>query len=98
MSYDVQAALLVLDDEVAQMTENAIEELSKENSLRELADEIAMRIAQYVPNERMGDRLQCKHCLESWGFPNRDDRLIPENHMEDCLWRLAKLCVARTGG
>ena len=52
--------------------------------------DLAVDIADYIPNDRVGGDFECKYCGGRWEFRLKQHRLDPKNHSASCIWRRAK--------
>ena len=83
------------DAMVEQSREDAWEELERQNSLREAAHVVTMRVARglrmrYYP----GPGFRCPWCAQWWTAKHEDERLDPQNHPATCIWRIASAYAA----
>lgn len=67
-----------------------VSEVTREIQEPGVAHEIAMRIANYEPNDRVGADFRCRHCGTRWEFADRRQAADPANHPASCVWRWAK--------
>ena len=72
-------------------TEEALEELAQENSLRELAHTVTIKFAEEKPYIYDWSGHYCRYCGRHWSSASYGHlRQVLEQHHESCIWRIAK--------